>query len=212
MHKEQGNALYEAHQVWWAWAHLPFHVALVLLLEGSNQFVIWARMLEDVGKAFDTLMKSQSDLPDDYTSTDVSEAFGDAVFYWLQKYTPEDVIETYESVNETLEHIAEIPNSFWTDSEVTEDSEIYQHFLGDVAELYSAMVNAVFNAFDIVAPEPEEGEASNASYNEMQDTRAITDRFVLIVSSRVLPSLWDVANSTPSLSTLLPVLVLSSWP
>jgi hypothetical protein len=30
----------------WAFLHFPFHVALVLFLEGTSQFVVWHKMVE----------------------------------------------------------------------------------------------------------------------------------------------------------------------
>lgn len=46
----------------WAFLHFPFHLALVLLMEGINQFVIWRHVVEQLDAVFGPLNNVVNDL------------------------------------------------------------------------------------------------------------------------------------------------------
>lgn len=43
----------------WAFLHFPFHVALVLFLEGTSQFVIWHKMVEAARYVFFNYLQTE---------------------------------------------------------------------------------------------------------------------------------------------------------
>lgn len=178
------------HQVWWAALHLPFHIGLVLLLEGSNQFVIWARITESIESAIDKLVSVGDKLPDEPTSAQVAKALGDVVKPFITKYQPADVLETWQGVNNTLADIKSLPDSLWAGEGISEDDPDYVHWANDVQELTNTMVNSIYNAFGIEA-QVETGAAQDpgdhGKYVQTQATHAISRRFSLVVSSFFLP-------------------------
>lgn len=184
--------MFEAHQVWWAVIHLPFHVALVLMLEGVMQFVSYVRIMETVRSSMQKLEDASAYLEDAPTSQEVSDTLGEIVYDFLEKYPPPEILETYERTNETLEHIAEIDDSFWNESNYSPDNPVYVEWSTDVNALYSTMVNAVFYAFGIEQPgEEESGASGHEDHVELQTTLAISERYILTVSNspRMTPRL-----------------------
>ncbi|KAI6080954.1 hypothetical protein F4821DRAFT_250381 [Hypoxylon rubiginosum] len=174
MHDE--HSMSKRYQVWWTSLHLPFHIALVLLLEGANQCIVWARVFESATEAIEKVVKAAEDvLASSPTSQEVSDSIKDVIEPFLKKYQPADVIDTMASVSELLNHIAEIPNSFWNDP----DDETREHFDDDTAELLNTMINAVYNAFEIKAPE-EESSTSKPEYWQSETAISIMRRFILI--------------------------------
>jgi hypothetical protein len=68
----------------WAFLHFPFHMALVLLMEGINQFVIWRHAVEVLSSVFDPI----SALSDNATATDVFNTVNDTVYNTLYVFWP----------------------------------------------------------------------------------------------------------------------------
>jgi hypothetical protein len=179
MHDGEHQSLYELHQVAWASAHLPFHVALILLVEGINQFVIWIRILETVMMSTRQLFDISNKLPETFNSEDISKALGEIIYPFLKKYPPSDVLDTYEDVDEVLAEIRGFPAKLWTD-QITQDDPLFTRWIQDITELLSAMINAIFHAFDI----QEDGKYYGTQMDIVQQrsTYAITNRYRLIVS------------------------------
>jgi hypothetical protein len=186
LHHGEHAAMYEKHQVWWASIHLPFHIALVLFLEGVNKFVLWRRILESIQLSTSKLLKFADALDTDevITSEDVSKAIGDFVYSFLKKYKPADVLETYEGVGKTLEDIATLPDSLWVDADVQSNDPDMTHFVNDVSELMGAMINSIFYAFGFEYTEEvaADAKATNPEYLQLELLASIQQRFGLIVS------------------------------
>ncbi|KAL7627936.1 hypothetical protein AAE478_002131 [Parahypoxylon ruwenzoriense] len=176
MHEE--HSMSKRHQVWWTSLHLPFHIALTLLLEGANQFIVWARITESTQAAIDKVVQAQFNLPENFSSQDISDALKNVVEPFLKKYQPADVIETWESVRETLADIASIPDSFWREDTPSDDS-IEKEWVNDVYELINTMINAVYNAFEIEAPEGEE-KGTKDEHWQSEAVVAVARRFILV--------------------------------
>ncbi|KAI0128964.1 hypothetical protein BJ170DRAFT_355338 [Xylariales sp. AK1849] len=180
---QEEHSMSKRHQVWWAGLHLPFHISLVLLLEGSNQFIIWARVSESVDAAVTKLLQVKDSVSDSPTSAEVSDALGKIVKPFITKYQPAEVLETWIGVNETLADISNLPDYLWTDDNVSEDDPELVHWWNYVLELLYTMVNSIYNAFDIEAPEEETGSENLAEHGEYVQTRAtqaLGNRFKLV--------------------------------
>lgn len=195
--------MYEAHQVWWASIHSPFHVALILFLEGVMQFVTYARILENFQSSIQKLEDAAAYLKDSPTSKEVSDALGSIIYPFLQKYPPPDILEAYKSVNETLAHISEIDDDFWNDT--NEDSSVFVEWENDVTELYSTMMNAIFYAFGVEQPEEESSPSGHPDHIARQTTEAISARYELIVSPELNNDL-DIINLLSHTCSFRPLL------
>ncbi|KAI1342573.1 hypothetical protein F5Y15DRAFT_309226 [Xylariaceae sp. FL0016] len=176
MHEEE-HSMSKRHQVWWASIHLPFHIALILLLEGANLFIRWVRIKESLTILFEKVIKKAASLPDDHTSEDVSNTIGEIVYEYLEKYPPlKDGKKVYDDVQEQLDTISELPESFWGDSSPDDTTEAT--YENSITELLATCVNGIFAAFEIEAP--EQVEASSAENLESENTVAIEERFHLV--------------------------------
>ncbi|XXG98874.1 hypothetical protein Hte_005204 [Hypoxylon texense] len=174
MHDE--HSMSKRYQVWWTSLHLPFHIALTLLLEGANQCIVWARVYESATAAVEKVVKAAEEvLADDPTSQKVSDSIKDIIEPFLQKYQPLDPLEAWESVRDLLGEIASIPDSFWKDP----DESTKEHFDADTTELLNTMVNAVYNAFEIAPPE-EDKDATQPEFQQSEIAMSIVRRFILI--------------------------------
>lgn len=159
--------------------HLPFHIALTLLVEGANQFIVWARILETSNAALSKVVNLQTQFVD-MTSEEVSEKLASVIQPFLEKYQPADVLETMDSVNETLEHIADMPNSFWKEDSHPDNSTL-AHYQNDLIDLMNTMLNAVYNAFEIDPAEGEE-DGPKPEFWQSEAAVAVAKRFRLVVS------------------------------
>lgn len=68
----------------WAFLHFPFHMALVLLMEGINQFVIWRHAVEILTSIFDPI----NALPDNATATQFFNTVNETVYDTLYTFWP----------------------------------------------------------------------------------------------------------------------------
>ncbi|KAF3061119.1 hypothetical protein GL218_03734 [Daldinia childiae] len=175
MHDE--HSMSRRHQVLWTAVHLPFHIALTLLVEGANQFIVWARILETSNAALSKVVNLQIQFVD-MTSEEVSEKLASVIQPFLEKYQPADVLETMDSVNETLEHIADMPDSFWKEDSHPDNSTLV-HYQNDLIDLMNTMLNAVYNAFEIDPPEGE-GDGPKPEYWQSEAAVAVAKRFRLV--------------------------------
>ncbi|KAI0172162.1 bacterial low temperature requirement A protein-domain-containing protein [Hypoxylon sp. FL1284] len=173
MHDE--HSMSKRYQVWWTSLHLPFHIALILLLEGANQCIVWARVSESATAALQKVISAVTKvLNNDPTSQQVSDSLKNQIDPFLKEYPPADVLDTSESVNNLLAHIANFPDSVWAHPE----SDTQEHFNSDVTELLNTMISAVYNAFDI-AP-PEDANPTKAEHWQSEIVNGIVRRFLLI--------------------------------
>jgi len=68
----------------WAFLHFPFHMALVLLMEGINQFVIWRHAVEVLTGVFGPI----NDLPSTATAADFFDSINQTVYDTLYTFWP----------------------------------------------------------------------------------------------------------------------------
>jgi hypothetical protein len=68
----------------WAFLHFPFHMALVLLMEGVNQFVIWRHTVEILSDVFGPI----DALPDNATASQYFDTVNQTVFGTLYTFWP----------------------------------------------------------------------------------------------------------------------------
>lgn len=148
------------HQVWWAGLHLPFHIAMLLLVEGTNQFISWWRTSESI----DIASNKHLDLSDvDPISEAVANALSQRVLAWLDKYPPLDILDSYKGVNTTLDQIRTLPDSFWGNATIADTDPTMVEWVNSVTELFLVMVSGIFNNFDVEAPEETKGDAKVAA-------------------------------------------------
>ncbi|KAK8138327.1 hypothetical protein PG984_001707 [Apiospora sp. TS-2023a] len=184
MHGED-ESMSTRHQVCWAALHLPFHIAMLLLVEGANQFISWWRISESIDIASNKLLNLDDVDP---TSEAVANALGQRVLAWLDKYPPLDILDSYKEINTTLNQIRSLPDSFWGNNTIPDSDPTMVQWTNDVTELFITMVSGIFNNFDVEAPEETTNNATIAArdsnsvlpQSEMLETIATRFRLVFI--------------------------------
>ncbi|KAK8055989.1 hypothetical protein PG993_001216 [Apiospora rasikravindrae] len=163
----------------------PLHIAMVLLVEGSNQFISWWRIYESMDKASDTLLNLGNVT---LTSEAVTKELNKRVMKWLEKYPPPDIINSYNGVNATLKDIKGLPDSFWKNETIPDNDPLVVRYSDDLSRLFLTMVSGIFNNFKIETPEKtKDGDKATAAAQESHDVLpqsdmidAIAKRFELV--------------------------------
>lgn len=120
-------------QQFWALAHFPFHISLVLLMEGTARFITWRNAIEVVDHLilrFDEIYSSSND-------TIVLAADFSAVSKYLLKKVEADVSKF--NVTQYIYDLAAEPE--W---------DSYEAFVA-VRSIYETLINATFKYFKIQA-------------------------------------------------------------
>ncbi|KAL7904004.1 hypothetical protein GGI35DRAFT_490891 [Trichoderma velutinum] len=130
-------------QMFWTMIHFPFHLALVVFMQGFTQFVQCNWIFYDPGK-ISHYQRTSAAKHDSRTSE---------IFHLISsKYS-----ETHGLLNEALANITDIADSFWPklaraftmdDYELPDDKNLVI-FANLLEGLYNAMDNSVFAVFDI---------------------------------------------------------------
>ncbi|ORY67023.1 uncharacterized protein BCR38DRAFT_509389 [Pseudomassariella vexata] len=100
----------------WVFFHLPFHMALVVLLEGTNKFVVIWKILESSASANSALNGVFEDVraPSTLTTQEVIGKIRSIVVDQLVLYKPNDTLKTWTHLNTTFANISTIPDMFWS--------------------------------------------------------------------------------------------------
>lgn len=153
-------------QIWTA-LHYPFHLSLVLFMQGFTQLILY-------GKAFNVFDRISTgwvdglDLVDrdgarNITSQEIAESLTNKTSELFTLYPPK-YPESWAVVNSTIANISRIDNALWAnlsqiivsgDLDDDDDDAIasligkLSEFLGQVAVITLACANSVFNSFNI---------------------------------------------------------------
>lgn len=219
-------------QMLWTLVHFPFHLALVLFMQGFTQFIQWSKVIDVLNNLstnwiiFDPAKLAHT------TSAQVQKNLTAELNKFENLYPP-TYVETIELIQEALDNITDIPNAFWPklgkaltidDYELPDDENtltFYNLFSG----LLNAMENSVFAVFEIdlqkeaLKEEREKGgsgaEEQSLSANGAQIDDATWERYNLVVCYLPSPYLTPrplvlIVNSL-HLVISQPALVWRSW-
>jgi hypothetical protein len=125
----------------WAFLHFPYHLALVLLMEGTNQFVVWRHVIELVTKYFSAIMA----ISDSSTLADLYTALNDTIY---------SAYESFPLSNDTFTEALESLELFSPESNATTEQQEdgYESIL-------LGIFKAVFDGFGFEPPSEAEGES-----------------------------------------------------
>ncbi|KAK1239312.1 hypothetical protein MKX07_008800 [Trichoderma sp. CBMAI-0711] len=182
-------------QMIWTMLHFPFHLALVLFLQGFTQFIQWSKVVDVFNHlaanwiVFDPARLSRA------TSQLVQQNMTDEIASFFKLYPPK-YSDTQYVFQEALDNITDIPNSFWpkwADALTDENYELPTDKTTDlfskiIEALVTAMENSVFTNFEIdleaeaVKEQREKGEEVNQSAADFsaQIDQATWDRYNLV--------------------------------
>lgn len=145
----------------WVALHLPFHLALVLFMQGFTQLLLWGKIVRQLNRAFDSADPTNNlDVVNaNATSETVAKTINDQVQEFFNDYPPK-LESTGELVKAAIANISSLPDKFWpTLSTIISSGDEDQLNLTDSDEgslstlessgisLATAMTNSVFSAF-----------------------------------------------------------------
>ncbi|KAL7932059.1 hypothetical protein V8C35DRAFT_329036 [Trichoderma chlorosporum] len=158
--------LAHTRQMLWVSLHLPFHIALVLLLEGANQFIAWTQALQSIKSAAQSIVDINHELPSKPTTKEVVKLLNETVAELLGAYPPEDEVATLNDVERTYKSLLTLPNSFWNVSGqlASNDPEMVL-WLNGTRDLAQSVFNGIFASFSLAAPaeEPDSTDVQSAT-------------------------------------------------
>jgi hypothetical protein len=85
----------------WTFLHFPFHMALVLVMEGTNQFVVWRHVIEIVKNIYVTFTK----LPPNATIQSLKQLLNQTSENTFAIFPPQHSEFVYEQVGKTIDSL-----------------------------------------------------------------------------------------------------------
>lgn len=180
----------------WTILHLPYHIAIVLTVEGSGQWITWRRTWEAMNEAISSFTDG---FLQGVSSGKGGQGVYDTVLETLQKSYDTYTFSTKAVVTmgEELEKIPTFPDSYWNSFDVdrfmsnptANDTAVKKIF----ATVQGALVNSVFSTYGLTTSSKAKAQAEAASETDKLNgedlaTEAVLDRLVMIVSSDPIPS------------------------
>jgi hypothetical protein len=121
---------YGVQQQIWATLHFPFHLALVLLMEGTNQIFVWSHITKDLNDQLNKLI----DIPENATIEQVFDVYNSTVNY---------VFNIFPATQEVVDKVQKALDDISPQSNITDVNQLKQ----DVVTLITKMGNAIFEGF-----------------------------------------------------------------
>ena len=130
----------------WAFLHFPFHLSLVLFMEGTAQLIIWQKLVDVIQIVLGDFHASESqDL--DFDKSDLVVALNTTIQEFIETYPP-TYVTTYYDFDDILSKIGN----------ATSDG-----LLDLYGRLDSVLFNSLFTTYGIVPPKDKNADSSDAS-------------------------------------------------
>ncbi|RFU75351.1 hypothetical protein TARUN_6897 [Trichoderma arundinaceum] len=183
-------------QLLWTVLHFPFHLALVLFMQGFTQFIQWSKVIDVINNLSTNWLVFDTDRLPRATSEMVKENMTEELNEFFETYHPQ-YSDTNDLISEALENITDIPNAFWPklakyilieDYFLPNDSTT-DLFFSIIGAIETAMENSVFSTFEIdlegeFIKESEEGGGIDENQTDAQFAAQVTedtwDRYNLV--------------------------------
>ncbi|KAL6817573.1 hypothetical protein V8C40DRAFT_76136 [Trichoderma camerunense] len=184
-------------QMLWTLIHFPFHLALVLFMQGFTQFIQWSKVIDVLNNlSTNWIIFDPAKLA--HTTSEKVQQNLTAELNKFENLYPPTYVETIELIQEALGNITDISNSFWpnwgkaltNDDYELPDDENTVIFYNLFTSLLNAMENSVFAVFEIdlqkeaLKEEREKGgsgeEQQSLSQNGAQIDEATWERYNLV--------------------------------
>ncbi|KAF7557544.1 hypothetical protein G7Z17_g553 [Cylindrodendrum hubeiense] len=172
------------NQAFWTIIHLPFHVALVLLAEGSSQWVLWWRAIESFRGAENKLHDEVLEAIESNSTAEVVDTLNTTAHEILYKYGSDIAKggDSGKSLNDTLTDILAIPDSFWSETDLEETDSTYQSWAYGYTKVSNTLVHAIADAFGLSVDIEDEKSSSESEFDnpELEAVKSTANRLVLI--------------------------------
>jgi hypothetical protein len=168
----------------WAGLHFPFHMALVLLMEGINQVFIWSHISEDL----DAQIIAITNFPDNATEAQITDVANSTVNYVFNHFPSTDAV--YNEVEDAIGVL---------NSTTATDNEMYDAY----ATIVNDIIRVIFEGFGW---QTEEVNTANAPSGDLvsridefyqQYLNVFSISFGKMVSEMLLSSCMLIFSLTP---------------
>ncbi|KYK59229.1 Low temperature requirement A [Drechmeria coniospora] len=162
----------------WTFLHLPFHLSLVLFMQGFTQYLLWSKIMVQFSRlnALGDPRDAAGNIVDPSSSIAVRDFLNQSVLSFFADYPPK-IANTMDTVNEALQNVTKIPDAFWPKLNGVDQLDLtnlpvgfesaFNDFVAIVSVLVSAMANALFGAFGIEV----HGEIANKNTDPAKDLK-----------------------------------------
>ncbi|KAH6658975.1 hypothetical protein BKA67DRAFT_3027 [Truncatella angustata] len=137
-------------QLIWSILHFPFHVCLLLFLEGATQFMIWWKVNELENYVEDQFLGMIDRLSDGdtYITSDVIVNELNKTITGIFEIYPTKYILTDERISFLLADVKSLPQGLWDNgsAQYLKEEDQFQY---DLVELIYAIINSLFVNFNI---------------------------------------------------------------
>ncbi|KAF7559903.1 hypothetical protein G7046_g4234 [Stylonectria norvegica] len=206
-------------QQMWTFLHYPFHLALVLFMQGFTQFIIWSKIINTIKNlTFDNVLNNIDDVAR-ATTKQIIDSLTKTIEDFFKLYPPKYTL-TSESVITALNNISTIPDAYWPElikysrTNATEDMPPMNEtniFVNAFQAISVSMENALLETFgiDLVKELSEENETATADTTgfEVKVNQETWERFDLVFSYAYI-----AAGATLILMTILTIVSrLTPW-
>lgn len=128
----------------WAFAHFPFHLALVLTMEGTNQFVSWRHIIEFINRTFREINVVYASKTS--TNLEFLQAMNNTVQFVLNSGIFSVTQDTYEKAQVSIGILMEWATANKTTSGLTLAAN------AATESLYTVMFETIFDGYDFEPP------------------------------------------------------------
>ncbi|KAI0158437.1 hypothetical protein BJ166DRAFT_303595 [Pestalotiopsis sp. NC0098] len=167
-------------QLGWSILHFPFHVALLLFMEGATQFMIWWKVHEVTAYADDQFVTLLDRLSagDVYITSDlVTDRLNGTIQDIFSVYPPTYTLTTERS-EWLLNDIKALPQEFWDRPTIDAYPDLLQRWLNDLQELLYTVTNSLFVNFNI---DPFDGmDETDPAYMQYVAITDLNDRYYTV--------------------------------
>ncbi|CAG8983789.1 hypothetical protein HYALB_00006754 [Hymenoscyphus albidus] len=169
----------------WAFLHFPFHLALVLLVEGTSQFIIWRKVVEAVQGINDSYSEviKEYNLSNNRTSVGLSTVIVETTIKIYEHFPP---IYT-STISETQDAIYKIGNATFGSAEQTDG----------LKTLFATVQDSIFNSFNIEPPAPAGSEMTIVDPKEEWERHLEAFMFIFVyffVAAGIMLILMNTLN------------------
>jgi len=167
----------------WSLLHVPFHLCLVLLMEGAAQFVVWWKIVEKmqfVSAEFFNTWDRAVNHPAAGTSHNISGELAlrlNETVYDIWRFYKPDLFVTIHHVDGLIRNLSQTPDDFWTPDRPGHSH--YDTFTDALKALKVTVYNSILQNFGIEEINDDGWRDDPATYEEHAFEEA-SNRFKLV--------------------------------
>ncbi|KAK7427441.1 hypothetical protein QQZ08_006047 [Neonectria magnoliae] len=158
----------------WSILHFPFHLAMVLFMQGFTQFIIWSKIMDTINNmSFDSVFNSTEDLKK-ATTYDVVNSLTKVINKFFKDYPPK-YSATWMNIEWAIGNLSTISDNFWPqlaqyattglDKDAPDEDE-YNLFYAYFYDMTTSMENSLLETFGIDLVEEVSTDKANKNIDE----------------------------------------------